>query len=172
MRAARFGLVLGLLAVVGYLLGGCDTGNGLPGFSGEAPSGVLTVPTIPEVTLPDVTVPEITVPEVTVPTLPTRPETTEPEETTTRPPPTTTRPPVTTVATTTVAETLTVASPPVTEPTTITETNASATGTTGATSSDDGTPWGWILLALGLLGAAIAVAVVAWRRQRGGGPSP
>jgi cobalamin biosynthesis Mg chelatase CobN len=168
MRAARLGLLLGLLAVVGYLLGGCGTGNGLPGFSGEVPSGALSVPTVPEVTLPDLTIPEVTVPEVTVPTLPTRPEATEPAETTTRPaPPTTTQAQTTTeVSTTTVAETLTLASPPVTEASTITETNASQTDATGEGSSEPGTPWGWILLALGLLAAAVTVAIVAWRRRR------
>jgi hypothetical protein len=36
-------------------------------------------------------------------------------------------------------------------------------------SSDSNPPWGWIILALGLLVAGVTVGIVTWRRRRGGG---
>ena len=166
-RTARLAPLLALLGVAGYLLGGCGGGNlsGVTGFSGEVPSEAL-----PEIT--------VTRPEVTLPTLPTLTETvpgatTEaPEVTTTQPqaPTTTSAPTTTRTSTTTVVETVTVPSAS-TSPTTTAETTGAETVAAEPTSSESGPPWGWIALAVGFLTAAVAVAVVAWRRQRRGGAS-
>ena len=149
---------LAFLAVPGYLLGGCDSGNGVPSFSGEVPTGAL-----PEVTI---TRPEVTVPTIptlpTLPTVPTRPETTE-ATTTGAAPETTVQPPTTTqIERTTVVETVTAPSTTTSPPATGTETNGSQTVAVEPTSTESGgTPWGWLIFALILLGAAAAV-----RRRR------
>jgi hypothetical protein len=163
MKVARLLVVLALTAAMGYLLGACGSGNGLPGVSGEVPSG----------TLPDVTItrPEVTVPTLPTPTVPTRPETTvptRPETTVQTPLDTTTRPEpptATQIETTTVVETVTTA--PTSPPTTADETSGAQTVAVGQTSSESSTPWGWIILALALLAAGVTLAIVTWRRQRG-----
>ena len=160
MRVARLAVVLVLAAAMGYLLGACGSGNGLPGVSGEVPSGAL-----PYVTF---TRPEVTAPTLPSPTVPTRPETTVPTrpvttvetplDTTTRPePPTTTQ-----VETTTLVETVTQTAPT----TPAGETNGAQTMAVEPTSSDSGTPWGWIVLALALLVGGVTLAIFTWRRRR------
>jgi hypothetical protein len=158
MKVARLAPLLALVAVSGYLFGGCGSGNGSPGVSGAIPSGAL-----PEVTAtrPEVTVPTIpTVPQIpTLPTLPTPTGTTGPETTTE-------------VATTTVVETETAASPPTpSESTSPTDTGPSESVAVAPASSESNTPWGWIVLALGLLAAGVTVGIVTWRRRRSGGAS-
>src|SRR5262245_11516433 len=163
MKVARLAVVLVLASAMGYLLGACGSGNGLPGVSGEVPSGAL-----PNVTF---TRPELTVPTLPSPTVPTRPETsvpTRPVTTVETPLDTTTRPESPTtmkVETTTIVETVT-QSAPTTPATTAGETNGAQTVAIAPTSSDSGTPWRWIVLALGLLVAGVTLAIVTWRRRR------
>ena len=186
-QALRIGPVLAVAAVTGYLLGGCGGGDlsGVTGFSGvtELPTGTrpsLTVPTLPTRTE---TVPEATTEAPTTspePTTTSEPTTTVTETETTATEPTT----PTTVPTDTGAgeppsdnngfwawltlalaaaggETTTSESPPTNADTGPTETVAPE-----ATSSETGTPWGWIALGLGLALAALVVGLVVWRRRR------
>jgi hypothetical protein len=138
-QALRIGPVLAVAAVAGYLLAACGGGD-LSGVTGL--SGVTELPTG-------------TRPNLTVPTLPTRTETvpgaTTEAPTTAPEPATTTRP------------TITVIQP---ETTPSADTNQTETVAVEPTSSETGTPWGWIALALGLALAALAVGLVVWRRRR------
>ncbi len=51
-------------------------------------------------------------------------------------------------------------------PTTDADTSPTEAVAPEATSSESGTPWGWIALALGLALAALVVGLVVWRRRR------
>jgi hypothetical protein len=158
------GALLVAAALSGYLLGGC-AGDGLEGLSGATELPTLT---LPDVTVPEVTVPDVTLPEVTIPTLP------EPEQTTgttTSEPTTTTKPSITTEPATTVVKTETETER---EVETVTETVPTETAVAAPTlaettpaepSDEDGTPWGWIALALGLLIAGVTLGIVLWRRR-------
>jgi hypothetical protein len=162
--AVRLGALLIAAALSGYLLGGC-AGDGLEGLSGATELPTLS---LPEVTVPEVTVPDVTLPDVTIPTLPEPPDT---EGTTTSEPTTTTKPPITTEPATTVVKTETETE---TETETVTEAVPTETAVAAPTlaettpaesSSDDGVPWGWVALALGLLIAALTLGLVLWRRR-------
>lgn len=138
------------LAVAGFLLGSCGggdsaltTGTGLtatrPARTATGPVVTRTTPTVPPRTNESPTGPVTTAPA---------PATTESVPTVTEP----SEPPVTVTS----VETETTLIP---VPTT-TDTTAEP-----ASSTDDGTPWGWIALALALAAAAV-LGLVLWRRHR------
>jgi hypothetical protein len=138
------------LAVAGFLLGSCGggdsaltTGTGLtatrPARTATGPVVTRTTPTVPPRTNESPTGPVTTAPA---------PATTESVTTDTEP----SEPPVT--VTTVETETTLIPVP----------TTTAATAEP-ASSTDDGTPWGWIALAL-VLAAAAVLGLVLWRRRR------
>jgi hypothetical protein len=167
-RAARLAPVLVLVAIAGYLLGGCGGGDlgGLTSLSGATDLPVGSRPIVTG-TRPDLTVPTLP-PRTETETETTESTTTEPEpETTTEETATEAEPPPTTEETTTESEPATT-----TEETTTTEpvSTRAETGTTETiaaepTSSTDDTPWGWIALGLGIVVAGAVAGIVAWRRR-------
>jgi cobalamin biosynthesis Mg chelatase CobN len=190
-RALRIGPVLAVAAVAGYVLGGCGGGDlsGLMGLSDvtELPTGSrpsLTIPTVP--TEPE-TAPATTVeaPTTAPEPPPTQPATTvveteateaaptEPATTSTVPTDTAGEPPsegrgllgwlALAIAAAQGEETT---SGPEAAPETNGDTNRTETVAAEPASSETGTPWGWIVLAMGLVLAAVIVGVVVWRRRR------
>jgi hypothetical protein len=180
-RVPRITPVLVLAAVAGYLLGGCSGGGDLSGVTGF--SGVTELPTISLPALPTEAETEPGTTAEAPTTAPERPASTAETEAETAP----TAPATTsTIATDTGTSeppsdhggllgwlALAVAAARAEEATTAPEappeTNADASGPETVAAepapSETDTPWGRIILTLGLLLAAIIVGVVAWRRR-------
>jgi hypothetical protein len=140
LRLVARGAPLAALGVAGFLLGSCGGGESAlttaTGLTATRPAQTATGPVVPTRTTPTLTAPTRTAETVT------EPGTTEAAET------------VTTV------ETETTVVP--------TGTTTASTPTTTSTSAEQesGTPWGWIALALAVVGAAVT-GLVLWRRRRG-----
>ena len=150
----RVAAALSVLAVAGFLLGGCGGGGG----TSVGPISGATVTRTSETTAAQPTLPTRT---RTLAAPATTAETTTVEVTTTEPAPTTTRPSLTvTVAPPTTAETTTAET--TTTPAVVTP---PPTTTAAETSSSDETPWGWIALVLGVAGL-VALALGLWSRKR------